>query len=129
MFKIKNYRLGFDIWGLILLLVIMRPNFVRFAVPAVNDVLRNESVTPHIDMAASVFRAVMAAALCVVINRHRQKPAEKALLIGIGVSILLYYAGWDLYCFRCREKNAAALIPAGVFTLCHVLYAVVNFIV
>jgi hypothetical protein len=46
---LKPYRFGFDIWGLLLFLLVMLPNFIWFAVPAPNDVLRAESVTPITD--------------------------------------------------------------------------------
>lgn len=77
MFKTGNYKIGFDIWGLTLFLAIMLPNFIWFAVPAVNDVLRNKSVTPLVDMIASVFQAVMVVALCVIVNKYCQKPMKK----------------------------------------------------
>ncbi len=51
---LKKYRLRFDIWGLLLFLIIMAPNFIWFAVPAPNDVLRTDSVTETLDTAASV---------------------------------------------------------------------------
>lgn len=41
----KNFKLGFDIGGLLLFGVIMIPNFIWFIVPAPNDILRTESVT------------------------------------------------------------------------------------
>lgn len=50
----RKYRVGFDFRGLILFLIIMIPNFIWFIVPAPNDILRNDSLTPHIDMIASV---------------------------------------------------------------------------
>ena len=34
MIKNKKYKIGFDIWGLIIFIVIMIPNFIWFAVPA-----------------------------------------------------------------------------------------------
>lgn len=40
MWNFKNYQLGFDPWGLALFLTIMLPNFVWFAFPAPNDMLR-----------------------------------------------------------------------------------------
>ena len=41
---IKKYKMGFDIWGLItFIIIIMIPNFIWFAVPAANDILRGES--------------------------------------------------------------------------------------
>ena len=39
MIKNKKYKIGFDIWGLIIFIVIMIPNFIWFAVPAPNDIL------------------------------------------------------------------------------------------
>ena len=57
----------------------MLPNFIWFAVPAVNDVLREKSVTPFVDMIASVFQVVMIVALCIIINKYRQKPMKKVI--------------------------------------------------
>lgn len=150
MFKPGNYRIGFDLWGLLLFLAVMLPNFIWFAVPAVNDVLRSESVTPVLDRIASVFQAVMVLSLCIIVNRDCQKPAKRALFTGTGISVLIYYAGWCCYyagqtnpavilvlciapclafiLFSLERKNAAALGAAGIFTLCHVLYGVINFI-
>lgn len=42
---IKKYRIGFDIWGLIIFIIIMVPNFIWFVVPAPNDIFRGESIT------------------------------------------------------------------------------------
>jgi len=149
-FKIKNYKMGFDIWGFLLFLTIMLPNFIWFAVPAVHDVLRNPSTTPVIDGIASVFQVVMVLSLCIIINKERQKPMKRALLKGITVLIILYYAGWCLYyggsinpsvildlciapcltfiLFSISRKNILALISSGIFMLCHLLYGVLNFI-
>lgn len=150
MLKIRNYKMGFDIWGLILFLAIMFPNFIWFAVPAVNDVLRNKSTTPHIDTIASVFQVIMVAALCIIINKYSEKPMKKAMFRGIIILIMLYYIGWCLYytgtvntivildlciapclafvLFSMSRKNVIALIAASIFMLCHVLYGVVNFV-
>ena len=49
----KNYKLGFNIWGLLLFLIIMLPNFIWFAIPAPNDILRADSVTPTVDAIGS----------------------------------------------------------------------------
>lgn len=150
MFKIRNYRFGFDAWGLILFLAIMLPNFIWFAVPAANDVLRNESITPLADRIASVLQIVMVASLCMIIHKQRQMPVKKAFLIGICVLILLYYAGWCFYYTGCAapavildlcvapclafvffsisRKNGIAFISACGFMLCHVFYGLRNFI-
>lgn len=39
---IKKYKIGFDIWGLIIFIIIMIPNFIWYAVPVPNDILRGE---------------------------------------------------------------------------------------
>ena len=65
----KKYRFAFDPWGLLLFLLMMLPNFVWFAVPAPNDILRQESVTPVVDGIASVCQVLLAATLCAVVNQ------------------------------------------------------------
>ena len=45
MFDLKKYKFEFDIWGFVLFLVIMIPNFIWFKIPASNDILRTESVS------------------------------------------------------------------------------------
>ena len=47
---IKKYKIGFDIWGLITFIIMMIPNFIWFAVPAPNDILRGESITKTVDV-------------------------------------------------------------------------------
>lgn len=150
MLTIKNYKIGFDIWGFVLFLVIMLPNFIWFAVPAVNDVLRHESITPFIDTIASVFQVIMVLVLCIIINIKHQKPMNKALFISIIALILLYVIGWCMYyaevinpivildlciapclafiLFSISRKNIVALISANIFMLCHILYGIINFI-
>ena len=63
---LKKYRIRFDIFGLLLFLLIMIPNFIWFAVPAPNDVLRAESFTPIIDGIGSVSQVVFIATLCIL---------------------------------------------------------------
>ena len=60
---LKQYRFGFDLSGLLLFLLVMLPNFIWFAVPAPNDVLRADSVTPVVDVIASVCQVLTVACL------------------------------------------------------------------
>ena len=64
---LKHYRFGFDLWGLVLFLLVMLPNFIWFAVPAPNDVLRAGSVTPVVDVIASVCQVMTVACLCFLV--------------------------------------------------------------
>lgn len=147
----KNYRFGFEIWGLALFLIIMIPNFIWFAFPAPNDILRAESATGIIDAVASVCQVVIIAALCFVINRDRKKLAFTPMITGTVICCILYFTGWVFYysgtvsaiiilcltlppcmaflLFALDRKNMPAFIPAAVFTVCHMIYAAVNFII
>lgn len=146
----KKYKLGFDIWGLVLFLIIMIPNFIWFAVPARNDVLRAASVTEAVDAIASVCQVLMVVSLCILINCSRRKLCVSPLIITVILCCFLYFASWALYyigignalvilgltippClaflfFAIDRKNTIALLPASIFTLCHLIYGVVNFI-
>lgn len=150
MFTIKHYKMGFDLWGLLLFLVIMLPNFLWFALPAPNDVLRTSSVTPAADQIGQVFQVLMVAALCVLRNTSRKQPVPGPHKAAVVLAVLLYYVGWLLYyagitdaavililclapcmaflLFSLARKNAAALLAAGIFLLCHLTYGVINFI-
>ena len=70
---ISRYRFGFNFWGLLLFLLVMLPNFIWFAVPAPNDILRTESVTPAVDILGSVFQVLTVACLCFVIHKERKQ--------------------------------------------------------
>lgn len=148
----KKYSLSFEIWGLLLFLVIMIPNFIWFAVPAPNDVLRAESNTKTIDAAASVCQILMISALCIFRNKDsgRKNCITPFIILAAGWC-LLYFLSWIVYyqgivnmivisgltvppCFAflffaMDRKNGIALIPILIFTICHVIYAVVNFVV
>lgn len=151
MFEIRKYKLAFDILGLLLFLMIMIPNFIWFAVPTSNDILRNESITPVIDMFASIFQVIMVIALCIIKNKHCQKPMKKIWFKLIIVSIIIYFAGWILYyigivnalviidlciapcvafmLLSIARKNIFAFILSIMFMICHALYGIINFIV
>ena len=70
---LKEYKFGFNIYGLLLFLIIMIPNFIWFAVPAPNDVLRVELVTEVIDAIASVCQVLMVISLCIFANIKSHK--------------------------------------------------------
>ena len=147
---LKKYKLGFDISGLVIFLIIMLPNFIWFAVPAPNDILRQESITPIVDIIGSVCQIIFVASLCIVINKERDSIGISPLLISSAFCIGLYFLGWVLYyngivnpmviicltlppCiafifFALDRKNIIAFIPAVCFTICHLIYGTVNFI-
>lgn len=154
---LKKYRFGFDVAGLVLFLVVMAPTFFWIFVPAPIDVLRDTSATTVIDTVGSVFQFVFIVALCALINKNREKLRPTPLIIMTAVCVILYYLGWVMYysgmvyhdgmtdpfviilmtlppClafifFSIDRKNVIALIPAVGFTVCHLIYGIVNFII
>ena len=147
----SRYRFGFDIWGLLLFLVVMAPNFIWFAVPAPNDILRTESVTPVVDTLGSVFQVLTVACLCFVIHKERSKLRFSPWVIAAIACIAVYYIGWLLYyagitapwaillltlppcaafiLFAIDRKNLPAVVLASGFAVCHCVFGVVNFLI
>lgn len=147
---LKQYRFGFDPWGLILFLLVMLPNFIWFAVPAPNDILRVDSATPVVDAIGSVFQVLTVACLCFVIHKSSSKLSFSPQIIATIFCVAVYYIGWALYytanvspivillltvppclaflLFAIDRKNLPAVIFATVFAVCHLVFVVVNFV-
>lgn len=146
----KKYRFGFDIWGMVLFIIIMLPNIIWFMKPAPNDVLRGESATAIIDTIASIFQALYILIMCIILNKNSKKVRISRFIFLSLMCIVLYFSGWILYysgivnvfvillltlppCmsfifYLVDRKNIIALVPASIFTCCHLIYGVVNFI-
>ncbi|MGN0676296.1 MAG: hypothetical protein ACI4K5_00960 [Ruminococcus sp.] len=147
---LKKYRFSFDISGLVIFLIVMIPNFIWFVVPAPNDILRNESITTTVDTIGSIFQAIFIGSLCIIINKERNKLHFSPLIIFSIICIAIYFVGWILYynsitnalviisltlppClafifFALDRKNIIAVVFDTCFTICHLIYGVVNFI-
>ena len=95
--NIKKYKIGFDIWGLFLFLIIMCPNFIWFLVPAPNDILRADSITITIDKISQIFQIIMFFSLCFFINIESQKTINKKIKLLIIIFCIFYFSGWILY--------------------------------
>ena len=93
--RLKKYKMGFDVWGLVVFLIIMIPNFIWFAVPAPNDILRTESVTKVIDAIGSVAQVVMIFALCVCINPKRKKLSFTETIIAMICCCVIYISSGE----------------------------------
>ena len=126
-------------------------DFIWFAVPAPNDILRVESVTKVADAIGFVCQVVMVAVLCAIIHKERKKFSITPLIMVVIGCCLLYYLCWIFYyigmantvvilgmtvipCFAflffaLERKNGIALIPIGGFTVCHVIFGFVNFVI
>ncbi len=147
---LKNCRFGFDPAGLILFLAVMLPNFVWFAVPAPDDVLRGASVTGTPDAIGSVCQVLMTASLCFIVRRDRTDLRASGAVVSAAACVLFYYLCWGLYyagrvspavllgltLFPCAaflfysfdRRNWIAAIFALAFSVCHLTHTVVNYL-
>lgn len=148
---LKKYRFGLDVSGLLLFLIIMIPNFIWFAVPAPNDILRTDSITGTLDTVASICQVLMIIILCVFRNRECKRISISPFIIAVIICCLLYFISWGVYyigvvnavvilglsippclaflVFAIDRKNKIAIIPILIFTACHIIYGIVNFII
>lgn len=148
---LKKYRFGFDVWALVLFYIIMIPNFIWFAVPAPNDILRGESITKTVDEIASICQVLMVMSLCIFIHQDRKKISITRFIMTTVICCLLYFLCWILYYFGVTNavfilgltifpclaflffaidrKNMIAVIPASIFMVCHLIYGMVNYII
>jgi hypothetical protein len=149
--KSGKYKFGFDVAGLILFLLVMVPTFIWIVVPAPNDILRAESVTPIVDAIGFVCQILCIASLCIIINKERSKLHCSPLVIATIACVMMYFLGWILYyagntnawvillltvppcaafiLFAIDRKNLPAIVFAVGFTVCHLIYGIVNFII
>ena len=147
---VKKYKMGFDIQELVLFIAIMIPNIIWFAVPAPNDILRTESITKIPDTIASISQVVMLVALCVFINAEREKRNVTRFIMAVIINCV-YFICWIFYyigiseavvilgmtifpClaflfFTIDRKNNIAIIPIFIFTICHLIYGITNYII
>lgn len=148
---LKKYKMGFDIWALVLFIAIMFPNIIWFSVPAPNDILRTESVTKIPDTIASISQVLMLVVLCIFINTEWEKRNVTRFIVAVIINCALYFICWIFYyigisnaaiilgmtifpClaflfFAIDRKNNIATIPISIFTICHLMYGVVNYII
>lgn len=146
----KKYKFGFDLYALLLFLIIMIPNFIWFAIPAKIDILRSPSRTPIIDTIGSIFQILMLASL-ICLKRNYQFKNKPLLLLSSILFIILYYISWILYyltfkqdrviialticpcltfmLFALYRKNYVSSIFLIFFTICHIMFLFLNFFI
>ena len=109
----KKYKIGFDIWGLITFIIMMIPNFIWFAVPAPNDILRGESIPKTVDVIASICQALMIMSLCIFINQDCKKISITRFIMATIICCLLYFLCWIFYYMG--VTNAIVILGLTIF--------------
>lgn len=148
---LNKYKFKFDYRALIFFAIMMAPTIFWSFVKAPNDILRAESVTPVIDTIATISQVIMIAALCMLRNEKVDDPKLTPLMVASLRCLIGYYFGWVLYycgvanpaiiivlslipcisflLYSIDRKNIVAIISTIVFLICHLIFAVVNFII
>lgn len=147
---LNSYKFKIDFWSIGLFLLMMLPNFLWFAFPAPNDLLRISSVTPITDAIGSFLQISLIASLS-CLARKESKPLRFSLgIIATLICVIAYFVGWVLYynaiayawvilmltlppClaflfYAIDRKNWIATTLGIGFTVCHLIFALVNFI-
>lgn len=146
----KKYKIGVDLWAMLLFLAIMLPNFIWFAFPAPNDILRAESITPILDGTASVCQVLFAAMLILIKDRDVPPIQLSSSIVCVLIWYIVYIAAWIFYykgnvnsvvivllciapclsfgTYAVNRRNIPAMIPLAVFSVSHLLYGIFNFI-
>ena len=147
---LKKYTMGFEGWALLLFAAIMLPNVLWSFIPAPNDVLRAASVTPVTDGIGSFCQMLMVFCLICICRTDRRPLSMNSLICGCLGCVLVYWAAWGCYfagivhpaillcmtlvpcaafmLFATERRNGIALIPATLFTLCHLYFCIRNFL-
>lgn len=148
--KGSNYQFKIDYWVIVLFVALMLPNIIWRFYPAPNDLLRKDSVTPLIDTIASISQILLLASLCFFRNKLSEKIDLNKKVFFLVVYLLVCLGTWGIYyqgivnhwvilslslspclCFglyATNRKNRLALLPLTVFTICHGLFGLINFI-
>lgn len=145
-----SYKFKIDFWSIGLFLLMMLPNFLWFAFPAPNDVLRVTSSTPITDAIGSFLQISLIASLSCLAHKDSKSLRFSAGIIATLICVITYCIGWVLYyktitspwvilmltlppClaflfYAIDRKNWIASLFGIGFTVCHVIFALVNFI-
>lgn len=147
---LNSYKFKIDFWSIALFLLMMLPNFLWFAFPAPNDVLRVTSSTPITDAIGSFLQILLIASLSCFAHKNSKPLRFSAGIIATLLCVIAYFVGWVLYynaityawvilmltlppClafifYAIDRKNWIATILGIGFTVCHLIFALVNFI-
>lgn len=147
---LNSYKFKIDFWSIGLFLLMMLPNFLWFAFPAPNDVLRVTSSTPITDAIGSFLQISLIASLSCFAHKHSKPLRFSAGIIATLLCVIAYFVGWVLYynaiayasvilmltlppClaflfYAIDRKNWIATTLGIGFTVCHLIFALVNFI-
>lgn len=118
---VKNYRVRFMPWALVLLALIMLPNLFWFAAPAETDALKQTTELPWLDAVQMGLQAIMIGCLCMLENTKAKPLRLRSPLIAAALACCAaYYAFWFVYFHGTANAPvllALCLFPSAAFLL------------
>lgn len=148
---LKKYDLKFNLDALILTIILIIPTIIWSIFPTSNDILRAESITPIVDLLARVFQISLIASLCALRRKDVNKLKLNLLILFTIISTVIYYISWAFYfqghatnlmilaqtlcpClsfafYSVDRKNRIAIILSILFAICHLIFAIFNFMI
>ncbi len=147
----KKYKFAFNLWAIILFLAMMLPYVYWFIIPAPNDILRTKSVTPILDNVASICQTITIALLCLIQRNDVGRLRWSSTVLCTVIWYVTYIVTWFFYyqgnthsiiivllclmpclalgSYMMDRKNYLAILPLLLFSICHLLHGILNFIV
>lgn len=148
----KNYRIGFSIKGLLIMMLVMIPNIIWVFVPPANNPLAYNSTTyPIFDIIENGSQIVMFIVLILLVRKDKNGDGNAKIYLGLASLFLAcYYVLWVMY-FAGRIyplalvgmalfpplyyffvalwiRNRIALIPCVIFGLTHIVITCSNYL-
>ena len=146
----KNYSLGFSVYGLVTVALVMAPNILWMFFPPANDVLATgQTSLPLPDILENAGRIALFVLLVLLVNRQGETGRRSFLTVAVAC-LAGYYLLWGLYfagiaapallvgmavlpsaCFLCVTlwlRNYIALVPALLFAATHICITCYNYL-
>lgn len=108
----KAYRVGFDLWAIVLFAIIMLPNIIALCVPEFQAGLNAD--TGALEITATVFQVLFVVLLVFIERKGEQRLNFRSPLVSVcGLAVLAYYIAWIF--FFCFFLNAAVYLSLAIF--------------
>ena len=103
----KAYRVGFDLWAIVLFAIIMLPNIIALCIPEFQAGLNTD--TGALEISATVFQVLFVVLLVFIERKGEQRLNFRSPLVSVcGLAVLAYYIAWIF--FFCFFLNAAVYL-------------------
>jgi len=147
---LKAYRVGFDLWAIVLFAIIMLPNIIARCIPEFQAGLNTD--TGALEISATVFQVLFVVLLVFIERKGEQRLNFRSPLVSVcGLAVLAYYIAWIFFfcfflnaavylslaifpsaaflVFEVERKNWFAFVPTSVFAILHLVSSCIAFLI